>query len=169
MKNETHDLDAALRKLGLSRNKPVGKRMGSTVWVHKASAQTLLSSGIFNRVLGIADDYGLSTEIIRYESKTGNVALIECPGFDLEDEPVVGRSLLVTCDQNEKIKLTGQPRNPLIYHHKWMFVTDDYAGFDVEESKRRSLWWKTKMGKDRSLSSRIGRLSFWQSWLKTLD
>jgi len=31
--------------------------------------------------------------------------------------------------------------DPLIYHDKWLFVADDYAGFDVAASKRRSAAW----------------------------
>ena len=33
------------------------------------------------------------------------------------------------------------PSDPYIYHHKWLFVADDYDGFDVEESKARSGAW----------------------------
>jgi hypothetical protein len=49
-------------------------------------------------------------------------------------------------------------RDPYIYHHKWLFVKDDYSEFDVEESKRRSLAWLVLDGIDKK---RIGRLSYW--------
>ena len=51
------------------------------------------------------------------------------------------------------------PADPYIYHHKWLFVAEDYAGFDVEESKRRSQQWIALEGVDRS---RIGRKRYWE-------
>ncbi len=51
------------------------------------------------------------------------------------------------------------PSDPYIYHHKWLFVPDDYTGFNVAESKARSEQWIALSGVDRS---RIGRLSFWE-------
>jgi hypothetical protein len=52
--------------------------------------------------------------------------------------------------------------DPLIWHHKWEFVSDDYTGFDVEQSKERSLQWKSKIGTNKDISNRIGRLSYWR-------
>jgi hypothetical protein len=51
------------------------------------------------------------------------------------------------------------PVDPYIYHHKWLFVDDDYRGFNVEESKARSQLWISLGDVDRS---RIGRQSYWQ-------
>jgi len=52
-----------------------------------------------------------------------------------------------------------QSSDPYIYHHKWLFVADDYGGFDVDESKRRSLAWMSLPDIDKS---RIGRKSYWE-------
>ena len=51
-----------------------------------------------------------------------------------------------------------QKSSPQIYHHKWLFVTDDYPGFDVEESKNRSRKWVSLPNIDYS---RIGYKKFW--------
>jgi hypothetical protein len=51
------------------------------------------------------------------------------------------------------------PVDPYIYHHKWLFVDDDYRGFDTEQSKARSQQWITLGDVDRA---RIGRQSYWQ-------
>jgi hypothetical protein len=48
--------------------------------------------------------------------------------------------------------------DPYIYHHKWLFVSDDYEEFDVEASKSRSERWMALTDVDRS---RIGRKSYW--------
>ena len=80
---------------------------------------------------------------------------------------MVGNSLRVKKEDEEFVisKIQESPKNPLIYHHKWLFVKDDYKGFNVDESKQRSIDWKTKLGVDRVLTSKIGRLSFWNNWL----
>ena len=52
----------------------------------------------------------------------------------------------------------SRPADPYIYHHKWLFVDDDYRGFNVEESKVRSQHWIGLGDVDRS---RIGRESYW--------
>jgi len=49
--------------------------------------------------------------------------------------------------------------DPDIYHHKWLFVADDYQGFDVVASKTRSEQWIALGDVDRS---RIGRKSYWE-------
>ena len=48
--------------------------------------------------------------------------------------------------------------DPYIYHHKWLFVTDDYSGFNVEASKERSRLW---LGLDGVDKKRSGRKSYW--------
>ena len=52
------------------------------------------------------------------------------------------------------------PSDPYIYHHKWLFVADDYDGFDVEESKSRSDAWLALPQVDKS---RIGRACYWHT------
>jgi hypothetical protein len=52
------------------------------------------------------------------------------------------------------------PNDPYIYHHKWLFVADDYDGFDVEESKARSDAWLALPEVDKS---RIGRACYWHT------
>ena len=32
-----------------------------------------------------------------------------------------------------------------IYHHKWLFVKDDYTGFDIDESYEWSKEWLSKL------------------------
>lgn len=168
--NEIHsELNLALGRMGLKRNSPVGKRMGSAVWAHAIYAAHVVPNGLLAAVPALASEYGIVPTVLRYDQKTGALCLIECPKFDVEDEPVIGRTLLISGGDTRSVKLTEPSNNPLIYHHKWMFVMDDYEEFDVAQSKLRSLWWKSQMGSDRALSSRIGRLSFWQSWLTTLE
>jgi hypothetical protein len=66
---------------------------------------------------------------------------------------------IVTVGANGMVRRRRQSRDPKIYHHKWPFVAPDYAGFDVEASRQRSLAWVHLDGVDRT---RIGRKSYWQ-------
>ena len=59
------------------------------------------------------------------------------------------------------IKSKGQ-----IYHHKWMFVSDDYNAFNIEESKAWSEKWTNVLPNDRAIKSRIGYKKYWQEILK---
>lgn len=153
-------LDGNLKELGLARHKGLGKKMGSCVWVHKDYAGDIVPADLFEKAKSHELlDYDF--DIVRYDSKENTIALIECKDFDTSDEPVIGKSLLIG---DSHVKMTSPSKNPLVYHHKWMFVKDDYNGFSVDDSKERSIQWKSKLGIDKALSSRIGRLEFWLQW-----
>lgn len=160
-------IDEALKRLGLRRHKLVGKKIGTKIWFHIDYIFDFIPSLQVHLHLKSCANYNMDSIVVRYDTKTEDVCFIESADFNESDEPIVGRSLLLR--GNKPPKLTTPSEDPLIYHHKWMFVKDDYQGFDVEQSKQRSIWWKSQMGKDRYLSNRIGRLSFWQSWIKTLE
>lgn len=169
MKKVNQKIEADLKRLGLRRSGSVGKKIGPKIWGHVHYIGDLIPGSYIKTVLMIAVEDNFKPVIVRYDSQKDEVCLIESSDFNESDEPLVGRSMIIPMAGNQDIKITNPPKDPLIYHHKWMFVKDDYSGFNVEESKRRSIWWKSQMGKDRHLSSRIGRLSFWQSWIKTLE
>lgn len=167
MNENSLEIDEELKRLGLRRHKLVGKKIGSKTWGHIHYIGDIIPGSYIKTVLMICGETDIKPTIVRYDSAKDEVTFIESPDFDEAEEPLVGRSLSIPMSSDWKI--TNPPKNPLIYHHKWMFVKDDYSGFDVEESKKRSIWWKSQMGRDRYLSNRIGRLSFWQSWIKTLE
>ena len=68
----------------------------------------------------------------------------------------VGDSYLVRPDGTTKVMLAS--KDPMIYHHKWMFVAPDYDGFDYTAAWERSKEWQGLKGIDKS---RIGRKSYW--------
>ncbi len=72
----------------------------------------------------------------KLNQRTDAVSFIHCPGFDAEHEPVIAAIVVVGADG--AVQRRGLPADPYIYHHKWLFVDDDYAGFDIEASKARS-------------------------------
>lgn len=132
----------------------VGKMIGGCLYVHRMYMNVIPSEIIDNiQKYGKGFDF----DIIKYCPKNNTVTLIQSPDFDSAPEPIVGPGLLIKEDGT--VKYIKPPSDPWIYHHKWLFVKDDYPGFDVEDSKRRSKEW---MSLDNIDYSRIGKKSFWE-------
>ncbi|WP_425263793.1 hypothetical protein [Vibrio owensii] len=157
-------IENQLRKLGLRRTTklPVGKQMGSQVWFHVSYAEQILSQDELRELKRLQNL--IQPDVVRLCLKSRELVAIECKGFDSLPEPIIQRT--VSSDKDSKIKIMGD--NPPIYHSKWMFVQDDYQNFSVSTSKLRSIEWKSRLGVNRSISSRIGRSTFWNDWLETM-
>ena len=119
-----------------SRKYGVGKQMGSNIYVHKSSKHIL--GGVINKIKSLMPK-NLKYEVIKYNETTGNISFINSPDWNTADEPTVGTSILIK--PTGVVNTTVQKSNPQIYHHKWLFVNDGYTGFNVEESKKRSIAW----------------------------
>lgn len=143
----------------MNKKRKAGKRIGNTIYVHKDYVKTTLDFAT-ERIKEAKKILGSQLKeytAVRFDVKSGNVAFIYSPGFDVEDEPIVGKSILVKADNS--VKITPQKKDPQIWHHKWLWVEDDYKGFDVEKSKERSNLWKDKVSKEEK--RKIGYNSFW--------
>lgn len=157
-------VEVNLKALGLVRHScGVGKKIGSNVYFHKDYMH------LFPQVSVAVQKFkkkfpNIAYHIIRLNERTEEICFIVCPGFDTEDEPVVNQVLNLSKDV---LGHYGKNSNQPVYHHKWMFVADDYAGFDVGASKQRSIAWKSIIGKDASVSSRIGYKRYWDELLTT--
>ena len=136
-----------------SKKYGVGKEIGGATYVHRLY-EGLLGEAVVNAKAHLPEDFGYT--VVKLCEKTGMVSFIASPDFDVAPEPVVGDSIAVRPDG--RVSRRKQLADPYIYHHKWLFVADDYEGFDVEESKRRSLAWSSLPNIDRR---RIGRRNYW--------
>jgi len=134
-----------------SRRLGVGKEIGGAIYLHRSYEQ--LVGPDLRRAKRILPP-GFLYDVVKWRPGTGAVSFISCPGFDNEPEPVSGDVFTVV---GERGRLRKSPRDPWVYHHKWLFVADDYGGFDTAASQRRSESWADR-GVDRS---RIGRRSQW--------
>lgn len=132
----------------------VGKEIGGAVYVHRSYMSALPE--IAAKCLGFLE-CEMEYTVVKFAEKAKTVSFIQSPDFDLASEPQVGDLVTVTFSGNatRRKRLT----DPYIYHHKWLFVRDDYSGFDVDESRRRSLAWLSLDGIDKN---RIGRQSYWE-------
>jgi len=164
-------VDKELKEINLKRHNPVGKKMGSKVWAHIQYIEDIVPEHKLKTVFNSMDfrsvDFPLS--LFRYDLKTDEISFIECSDFNTKSEPTIGRIYTFSDPQthlSNGLNIKKPEKNPFIYHHKWMFVKDDYSGFDVNKSKKRSLLWKNILGVNKSISNKIGRNSFWSEWTK---
>lgn len=133
----------------------VGKEIGGAVYVHR-DYEALLPDAVKIASKHIPTEFNYT--VVKFVEKESCVSFILCNEFDSADEPVVGDILRI--DAAGSMQFFRQPADPFIYHHKWLFVMDDYQGFDVERSKDRSRCWTSLPDVDRS---RIGKQSYWEA------
>lgn len=160
------DLLKNVVKLGDGYN---GKRIGNDLYIYSEC----LPYGYYEKyrrgLFEIGKKYGSDemekNHVIRFNTKNENdISIMEVRNFDTDREPIIGNSYKVNLSSGE-IKFTKEKNNPYIYHHKWMFVSDNYKGFNVEESKRWSVKWKKALPQGRKTTSSIGYLKQWNNFL----
>lgn len=132
----------------------VGKWIGGALYLHR-DYESVLPQDVLQTAQQSLD--GFDYNIVKYVPKTDAITFIQSPDFDSADEPMVGPGMLVKTDGSSKI--IKPLADPWIYHHKWLWVKDDYPGFDVNKSKERSMAWMSLPDIDYA---RIGKKSFWE-------
>lgn len=116
----------------------VGKQMGSQVYLHKDYVSDVIPKKVWENALKVLSDADSDFEYncVMYDTKTGNVRFDEAPDFDESREPIVGDTITVKPDGSVK-----RGHSNYIWHHKWLWVKNDYQGFDVNQSKAWSNKW----------------------------
>lgn len=116
----------------------VGKFVTDMVFVHKNYAREVIPSDLLDKAEKILKEKkpDFDYKAIRWNTKTGEIRFDEAPNFDTAPEPVAGNTVAISSDG----KVT-EKYSPNIWHHKWMWVKDDYKGFDIKESWERSRKW----------------------------
>lgn len=141
-------------------NNNVGKRIGGYVYFHRQYAKDFNVVGVIadiaKRNVFITDEYNL----VKLALNGVSITLLRVPDWDKVDEPKLTASFRYNfIDKEGDFKVYGS--NPPVYHHKWLFVKDNYEGFDVEASKRRSAWIE-------SLPVRKNNIGYQWQWDKIL-
>lgn len=153
-----------MKRYVAKRGKRIGKPMMGCIYIHKSAIDTLnpIELELYTEKLSYLPKFDYT--IIKIDVKKSTVSFINSFDWDSNNEPSVGDSYIVKEDNSTKFTKGSN----LIYHHKWMFVKDDYTGFDVSESKKRSELWmnhpyiiKLKNDKTEKFNSRIGRRDYW--------
>jgi len=137
----------------------VGKKVGSCTYAHRKYEKSIVPEDELKAAKSKAGSSINGYTCVRYNRRSKSIAFQFSPDFDTADEPVLSKTILVKEDGD--IVVTDSGANPYIWHHKWMWVSDRYSGFDVEASKKRSELWAGHVSKKEM--SKIGRKNFWDS------
>lgn len=152
------------------------KKIGGCIYMHismrtkvdeKIKNMIADAERVFRKVIGMKDF--VEVEIVKVDVKNNKVSFIKSPDWDTAREPLVGDAYMIDLNENaplrkRTVKITKSKGQ--IYHHKWMFVADDYQGFDIEESKKWSEKWQSVIPAERGIKSRIGYKKYWDEYLK---
>lgn len=136
---EMPDTYKTLKGSAIKRSKyGVGKQMASQIYLHKNYVSDVIPKDVWEHALKVLKDTNSDFQYncVMYDTKTGNVRFDEAPDFDTAREPIVGDTLTVKPDGTTK-----RGHSNYIWHHKWIWVKNDYKGFDVNESKAWSQKW----------------------------
>jgi hypothetical protein len=164
-----------MRVFGVNKLKPVGRSFNENIWVHKDYAHLLdgryLDMNIVKqRALELPTDF--KYDIIRYQRGGSDdwisVSFIHSPNFDQAHDPIIGDSWCIKgprriSQYGEKHTFRKQGKDPMLYHHKWMYVDVDYSKFDTRASLRWSEQWFN--GLERA-GVKLNYLSRWVEFLK---
>lgn len=139
----------------------VGKQMGDQIYVHKNYADRVVPADVLENAETILNtEYpGFQYNTIMYNRKTGEVRFDEAPNFDTAREPIPGRTVTVKPDGSTNPNYYDQ-----IWHHKWMWVDNDYTGFDVADSWNWSKQWLSTLPEKANGSTRGP-----EGWNKQMD
>lgn len=150
----------------IKRHHLVGKRMGDCLYVHKDYIHGYLAHGTYNEYKShLPENFVFDVvKIIMTNGVLNALSFISSPDFDSADEPIISDSYKV--NRNGELKFTKEKKSPQIYHHKWLFVKDDYSGFNVSLSYKRSERWLTVS--DKLNMSKIGYKAYWDKKIKEL-
>lgn len=115
-------------RIGRSTKYGVGKTMGGDTWVHKNYMDKVIPSVILKNALRLLPkDFKYNT--VKYTPSTGMIRFEVGENFDTAREPFAGACIKVASNGD-----VIPDKSNSIYHHKWMWVLDDYTGFDVQAS-----------------------------------
>lgn len=131
----------------------VGKDIGGDIYLHRNYAEVLPDQEGLKQAEARLPQ-GFTFNVIKAAKDGSAYTFFNSPDFDTADEPVAGEYVRVTAEGSAKPGKTGS-----IWHHKWLWVGDDYKGFDVEKSKARSRAWLSLPDID---FNRIGNKAFWE-------
>ena len=150
------NIDTQLKKLGLLRSRKygIGKEIGGNIYVYKTYDYVLPQEELYNAKSFLPE--GFQYTVVKYNPTTKVFSFILSEDFNTNPEPSIDGGITITSDG----KVNSFPAAGWIYHHKWMWVADDYTGFDVEQSKLRSLEWASLPNIDRT---RIGQKKYWDA------
>lgn len=143
----------------------VGKQMSDSIYVHKNYADKIVSQDILQKYKDVLESKfpNFQYNCLKIDTNRNRIAFQESPDFDTAREPIVGDWIAIEFldDELNKCKVMTGHSN-YIFHHKWLWVGNDYTGFDVQKSWEWSKRWLSTL-KETSDGNGINR------WTDQLD
>lgn len=156
--NEAEKRLKTLKGSAVKRSKyGVGKLIGGTLYLHKNYVKGVVPKELLSATKQVLDAEfpHYQYNVIKWDIKTGAISFCNSLEFDTVEEPVAGEFVTVKPDGSTRKGYTKQ-----IWHHKWLWVKDDYKGFDVDKSFKRSEIWLQIPDIE---FSKIGNKTLWDS------
>lgn len=143
----------------------MAKKIGSAVYIHKSTLNAHSESvEMVSKALKLIPNT-FPYEVLKINQKANEITFVASEDWNTSHEPIVGDSYKVNLNTGKVTFRKARVNNPQIYHHKWMFVNEDYDGFDIEESKQRSEKWQSL---DIEIDKKkIGNLNYWKEKVLT--
>lgn len=121
------------------KERKIGKGTPSDFYVHKDYVdQTHIPKDVHDNALKVLKKHypDFHHTLVKYNKNTNDISFLHSPDFDSSTEPLVGKSVKISPSGEHKLRNPGQSAQ--IYHQKDLMVGDDYKGFDVAKSKKRT-------------------------------
>ena len=149
------------------------KKVGANYYAHVSNIEELgkalplkdqgvLIDFLYNGIVSLLD-----YDVIKIDVTNRNISLIKCFEWNTLPEPWVKSTTVYSyCDFKKIRYIEYKTENCPIYHNKWMFVADNYTGFNIQESKNRAKLLETKIPNYKQHKSKIGYFSYWKRLLQ---
>ena len=109
----------------------VGKYIGEQMYVHRDYAHLVIPGEWLQMLAETASAIKFKVVCVMYDRKARTIRGDSSEDFDTAREPHPGWQL--TVHRNGKWELPDKP-SMTIWHHKWLWVMDDYRGFNTKKS-----------------------------------
>lgn len=122
----------------------VGKQINNSIYVHKLYADQVVPKDVLAKAneIMLRSNPDFNYNSLMWDVKQKIVRFDEAPDFDTAQEPHVGEYISISLDGSFPPR---HGHSNSIWHHKWLWVKDDYTGFDVDKSKDWSKLWLAKL------------------------
>ncbi|QDP54567.1 MAG: hypothetical protein Tp118DCM00d2C30442581_5 [Prokaryotic dsDNA virus sp.] len=137
----------------------VGKKVGNDLYLHKSYLNQYPEYQDLVKEAKNKIPKNFKYNTLKINTKTGEVRFDQSPDFDTASEPRVGKYITV----GKRGKVTEGESNA-VWHHKWLWVQDNYKGFNVYESQSWSRTWLSKLQE----VAKGGSKNAWQEQLKSV-
>ena len=135
----------------------VGKCIGGCVYVHRQYMEEVIPKEIIDNLQWTNFEFNT----VVYNLKDKSMRLDQASRFNVDREPCAEFYVKIFRDG-----FVSEGTTSSIWHHKWLWVKDDYEGFDVKESYAWSKKWLGKLEEPASGSMRIWKNQLGEVGLK---